>query len=126
MYIRKTTLHLALLGGVFFSAVALAGCVPQVKSTNEQEVPQPQHTIQGTSGNGIYPRVEPTWGAETMGPLINEGEAVKIVCETRGETLSNGGYYTDVWEGLEGGGYIPNGYVATGANGRNESAFPEC
>lgn len=57
---------------------------------------------------------------------LTDGTPVTPVCETTGDTVvDSAGYSNDLWDEVGTGGYVPNAYIDTGANGPTPGV-PQC
>lgn len=66
---------------------------------------------------GIYPQSAPSMGSGQIGKALPDGAVVTIVCEQRGQSVSNGLNTTDIWERLDTGAWLPNAFIKTGVDG---------
>lgn len=73
---------------------------------------------------GIYPRASTSMDSAKVGSVLYDGTSVLIVCEARGQLVSDG-FTSDIWERLADGTFVPNIYVNTGVDGWTPG-IPRC
>jgi hypothetical protein len=106
---RKVVLLLVLLlllaaGGIFTYI--------QVSDTDDP----PAESVYGTAVIDIPVYDSPSLQAPVVGDLL-AGDTVKIVCTTFGQAVPDGaGGSNDLWDGLDGGGYVPAVVLDTGSS----------
>jgi uncharacterized protein YraI len=85
---------------------------------------QPALAATGTvqASGGLLIRSGPGTGYSTVGSLAN-GTSITITCQTTGTTVNGNWGPTNVWDRLPSGGYVSDGFVYTGSNGR---VAPDC
>lgn len=66
---------------------------------------------------GIYPRAAADMNSQKVGAALADGAWISVECETLGTYVESAVAYTNIWERLIDGTYIPNAFVETGANG---------
>lgn len=87
-------------------------------------IAQPALAATGTvqASGGLLIRSGPGTGYSSIGSLAN-GSTITITCQTAGSTVNGNWGPTNVWDRLPSGGYVSDGFVYTGSNGR---VAPEC
>lgn len=85
---------------------------------------QPALAATGTvqASGGLYIRSGPGTGYSVVGSVAN-GAAVTIDCQTTGSTVTGNWGPTNIWDHIPGSGYVSDGFVYTGSNGR---VAPDC
>jgi hypothetical protein len=64
----------------------------------------------------------PSTGAAVVG-RFSDGDVVSIVCTARGDQVTAGGFVSDLWDRISGGGFLPDVQVDTGSD---DPAMPAC
>ncbi|WP_309113305.1 peptidoglycan DD-metalloendopeptidase family protein [Saccharothrix sp.] len=75
----------------------------------------PTGTVNGGSNSSVNLRSGPGLSYDTVGTVAN-GTVVSIACTARGETVQGVWGPTDLWNRLEDGKWISDGFVDTGTN----------
>ncbi|MEU5722378.1 MULTISPECIES: SH3 domain-containing protein [unclassified Micromonospora] len=110
---RRTTRWLArtVLALVVTTATTLGLAAPALAATG---------TVQASGG--LYVRSGPGTGYSVVGSVAN-GATVNITCQTTGEWINGNWGATNIWDRLDNGGYVSDGFVYTGSNGQ---VAPSC
>jgi len=69
-------------------------------------------TIQNTDSAGLYEHTRPDINSPTVGSLRN-GTAVEVICQTNGTTDPYDNLPYTVWDKLDNGSYIYDGYFVS-------------
>jgi hypothetical protein len=88
------------------------------------------HHVYGTCADGacgLNERSGPGYSNYSKTGSFYDGQEVDVVCQTAGQTVSNGSQSTNVWDRLTNGGYVTDMYVDT-ANSRHgfSPPIPQC
>jgi hypothetical protein len=84
------------------------------------------HLVVGTCADGacgLNRRVAPTTSADVVGVSL-DGDTLEIVCQTTGETISNGRASSAIWNRLSDGTWVSDFYVDTPNVGTR--SYPAC
>ncbi|WP_290060602.1 hypothetical protein [Amycolatopsis solani] len=111
MRIRIGKRTVAVVGAA--AAIVLGGATPARAATG---------TVHTDSGAPLTVRSAPRTAAGSAG-TIADGTAVTIDCQTTGETVTGKYGTSNIWDHVEGSGYITDTYVYTGSDGR---IAPDC
>lgn len=82
----------------------------------------PTGTVNAGSNTSVNVRSGPSLSAGIIDTLAN-GTVVQISCTTRGDTVQGVWGPTDLWDRLNTGGYVSDGFIDTGSN---EPVAPAC
>ncbi|MBW4716842.1 M23 family metallopeptidase [Saccharothrix obliqua] len=77
---------------------------------------QPTGTVNSGSNNSVNLRSGPGLAYDVVGTVAN-GTTVTIACTTRGEAVDGVWGRTDLWNRLDSGNWISDGFLDTGSNG---------
>jgi hypothetical protein len=75
---------------------------------------------------GLRVRTGPGYSSYPYTRVVYDGNAVDIVCQTLGETVSNGYASSAVWDRLTDGGYVSDFYIDTPNIGTWSPPIPRC
>ncbi|SDV00755.1 Putative amidase domain-containing protein [Microlunatus sagamiharensis] len=64
---------------------------------------------------GIYPRASASMDSAHVGDALSDGASVDVVCEDKGQSVSNGAQEIDIWDKLSDGTWLPNAFLKTGS-----------
>ena len=86
------------------------------------------HEVIGTCRDGacgLNARTAPSLEAPVVGAVL-EGSVVEVVCQARGDTVSNGRARSNVWNRLSDGTWVSDFYVDTPRVGEFSDPIPQC
>lgn len=86
--------------------------------------PKATATVMNTNGQGLLIRKAPNRHSPVIGKLKSH-QKIKITCQTVGERVQGPYVALDLWDWVEGTGYVADAWVDTGHNGRIPG-IPEC
>lgn len=114
---------------VAFSLVSVvsgsAGMVAPAGAVPESETPVGKRTVTVDTGSfDLSVRSAPSSNSQKIGSIANHSRVV-ITCYARGAEFSGGPHKlsTDLWNRMEGGGYVTDAMLSTGSN---EPVVPPC
>lgn len=110
---------------VLLALLVGGGILTYVQLSDSDSGPTPpQNTTTGTALMPVYVYESPSLSAPALSSL-GAGETVEIRCTTYGDVVVNGatGQSSDLWNGVAGGGYVPDVAINTGTT---LPTMPQC